>query len=232
MKQVALIFGIAGACRKQELVQLEVDDIKDLQSSLLITLRDTKTKRNRNFSVVDNLRSPSFLEIYKKYAALRPINMDTCRFFLAYKNGKCTRQVVGKNTLGKIAKKIALYMKLPDPELYTGHSFRRSSATLLANAGEGMIGIKQLGGWKSTSVAEQYIEDSVSNKIRLAEKILISSKDPITELGATIKNFEPVATTSSNNFNLKCNSSRVVEPPNVNMVNCSNCIVNINYPLQ
>lgn len=27
LKQVALIFGIAGACRKQELVQLEVDDI-------------------------------------------------------------------------------------------------------------------------------------------------------------------------------------------------------------
>jgi integrase len=63
-----------------------------------------------------------------------------------------------------------------NPELYTGHSFRRSSATLLANAGEGIIGVKQIEGWKSTSVAEQYIEDSVSNKIRLAEKVFTGRK--------------------------------------------------------
>ena len=137
------------------------------------------------FSVGDNNRKPSFLDIYKKYAALRPLNTESRRFFLNYRNGKCTKQVVGKNTLGDIPKKIATYLKLPNPELYTGHSFRRSSATLLANSGEGIIGIKQLGGWASSTVAEQYIEESVSNKIRLAEKVFGNEKNAASRAGSS-----------------------------------------------
>ena len=48
---------------------------------------------------------------------------------------------------------------------------RRSSATLLANAGGDMIKMKELGGWKSTSVAEGYIEDSPSSKVDLAKRL-------------------------------------------------------------
>ncbi|RYA68553.1 hypothetical protein DD592_26780, partial [Enterobacter cloacae complex sp. 2DZ2F20B] len=56
---------------------------------------------------------------------------------------------------------------------YTGHSLRRSSTTLLANTGANMTEIKQHGGWKSSSVAEQYIEDSITNKINRGKKCLI-----------------------------------------------------------
>ncbi|KAJ8914382.1 hypothetical protein NQ315_017472 [Exocentrus adspersus] len=60
------------------------------------------------------------------------------RFFVAYTRGKCTVQCVGVNTFGKIPSEIAAYLQLPNPQLYTGHSFRRSSASILANTGEGI----------------------------------------------------------------------------------------------
>ncbi|EFA04789.1 hypothetical protein TcasGA2_TC014838 [Tribolium castaneum] len=67
---------------------------------------------------------------------------------------------------------IAQFLKLPNDIEYTGHSFRRSSATLLANAGADLSVLKRHGGWRSSSVAEGYIEDSLQNKIHISKKIL------------------------------------------------------------
>ena len=50
--------------------------------------------------------------------------------------------------------KIAQFLKLTNPELYTGHCFRRTSATLLIDAGGDITALKRHGGWKSTAVTE------------------------------------------------------------------------------
>ena len=55
---------------------------------------------------------------------------------------------------------IATFLKLPNPELFSGHCFRRSSASHLANTGGDLVTIKRLVGWKSSAVAEGYIEQS------------------------------------------------------------------------
>ncbi|KAJ8980995.1 hypothetical protein NQ317_014862 [Molorchus minor] len=59
-----------------------------------------------------------------------------------------------------------------DCELYTGHCFRRTSASFLADSGANLCTIKRHGGWKSSSVAEGYLEDSLENKKRIACHIL------------------------------------------------------------
>jgi integrase len=61
---------------------------------------------------------------------------------------------------------------LPEAEKYTGHSFRRSSATILVNAGADITALKRHGGWKSTTVAEGYIDTSMNNKMDSANKII------------------------------------------------------------
>jgi integrase len=61
-------------------------------------------------------------------------------------------------------------VKLQNPEEFTGHCFRRTSTTFLADAGANLSNIKRHGGWKSTSVAEGYIENSIQNKINIAKK--------------------------------------------------------------
>ncbi|KAJ8973352.1 hypothetical protein NQ317_001572, partial [Molorchus minor] len=50
---VGLILGIAGACRTDELVNLTVDDIEDVGSSLIVKIPNTKTKIPRIFVVTD-----------------------------------------------------------------------------------------------------------------------------------------------------------------------------------
>lgn len=133
---------------------------------MIITLRDTKTKIDRTFVV----RDASFA-VVQKYYALRPVDVKTDRFFLNYKNCKCTKQVMGRHKIAQMPKIIATYLEVPHPEQFTGHCFRRSSATILANTGANLITLKRHGGWKSDRVAESYIEESVENKNRITQKI-------------------------------------------------------------
>ena len=101
----------------------------------------------------------------------RPESCPTDRFFLQYFKGKCTRQPIGINKFGAMPKDIALYLMLPNAEKFTGHSFRRTSATLLVDAGADITALKRHGGWKSNSVAEGYIADSLTNKKSIYKQI-------------------------------------------------------------
>ncbi|KAJ8975103.1 hypothetical protein NQ317_017871 [Molorchus minor] len=99
MIKVGLILGIAGACRTDELVNLTVDDIEDVGSSLIVKFPNTKTKIPRIFVVTD---VGNMLELFRKYLSLRPPHVKHKRLFLYYKAGKCSSQPVGKNNMGKI----------------------------------------------------------------------------------------------------------------------------------
>lgn len=137
--------GIAGALRCRELLLLSLDDIQDEGSTLFVKVKDTKANGYRFFRILNS----RFIQLYKKYASLRPPHTHHRRFFIYYKYGKCSTQAVGKNTLGKIPATIAAYLKLPDPDLYTGHCLRRSSAISLAKSG-----LKCYGDLKSRNVEE------------------------------------------------------------------------------
>ncbi|XP_050315414.1 uncharacterized protein LOC126749762 [Anthonomus grandis grandis] len=83
MIKVAVIFGISGACRMDELVKMTVQDIQDLLSKLLVTIPDSKTNTSRSFIV-----NEMYLNLYRKYVSLRPRDMNTTRFFLSTKMKK------------------------------------------------------------------------------------------------------------------------------------------------
>ncbi|KAJ8983492.1 hypothetical protein NQ317_014952, partial [Molorchus minor] len=170
--KVGLILGIAGAYRTDEVVNLTVDDIEDVGSSLIVKIPNTKTKIPRIFVVTD---VGNMLELFRKYLSVRPPHVKHNRLFLYYKAGKCSSQPVGKNTMGKIPSVVASYLKLPDVACYTGHCLRRSSATLLADAGVDITTIKRHAGWKSTTVAEGYIENSIENKTKIANQVLVGT---------------------------------------------------------
>lgn len=131
-----------------------------------IKIPNTKTKMPRSFTV----NGESYV-IVKKYQALRPIQVGTNRLFLNYQNGKCTNQVIGKNQFGHMPQQTAQYLGLPNPMEYNGHSFRRTSATLLADSGANITTLKRHGGCKSDKIVEGYIEESVNNKIEINKQI-------------------------------------------------------------
>lgn len=158
---MAAIFGILGACRKDELIHVATNDIEkyycdsDTEKKnpmILVKIPKTKNGIERSFTVKDE-----FYKFYEKYATLRPKNVPHSRFFINYQNGKCTQQPIGVNKFASMPKTIAIALNLENPELYTGHCFRRTSATLLVEGGADILTLKRHGGWKSTSVAEGYV---------------------------------------------------------------------------
>ncbi|XP_064215658.1 uncharacterized protein LOC135265239 [Tribolium castaneum] len=216
LMKTVLILGISGALRREELVKMKLTDIEDKQSVLIVKVPDTKTHCERIFTV-SNLEN---IEIVRKYRALRPPRATSDRLFLKYTNGKCVNQNVGINKIGEIPSLIAKWLNKDEPKKYTGHCFRRSSATLLANAGGDLISIKRHGGWRSSTVAESYIEDSLNNKIEIANKIQPSSS---TEENKITQPSTSASLNGENNFHLQASSLR---PLGINGGTFSSCTFN------
>lgn len=69
------------------------------------------------------------MNIIRKYIALRPNHVKESRLFLRYRDGKCTIQPIGKNKFAKMPRRIAKYLKLPEPERYSGTNDLPSTQT-------------------------------------------------------------------------------------------------------
>jgi hypothetical protein len=74
------MLGITGRCRREELYSMTVDDIQDTGTQLVITIPYTKTNVRRTFSVINEAEGINFLEMFRKYTALRPKNLQEKMF--------------------------------------------------------------------------------------------------------------------------------------------------------
>ncbi|KAG4065945.1 hypothetical protein HA402_010299 [Bradysia odoriphaga] len=165
--KVICIFGICVSLRTDEFPRITMNDIEKHSDLFLVAIGKTKTKIARSFTI-----NGGFARIVHKYMDLRPERLQSQdRFFTNYQKGKCTLQFIGKNKFASMPRKVAEFLKLPKPERYIGHSFRRTSATFLANSGADMETIMRHGGWHNESCAKGYIEDSLSYKARTGEMI-------------------------------------------------------------
>lgn len=190
--------GIAGACRTDELCKMQLSDVTDNGRFVIVKILHTKNDVPRTFSIVENSEEGvDYLRTFKKYLEIRMKISNNLRFFLRYQSGKCVNQVVGKHTFAKIPAIIAKFLNLPESQLYTGHCFRRSSATLLVNSGADVLGLKRHGGWKSTTVAEGYVAESITNKLDVAKKILYDTNSTSQKLIIHQDPTDQVATSST-----------------------------------
>lgn len=172
--QVVVLFGICGACSREELHDISILDIQDKDDTLVVSLPDTKTNHKRFFTLINEMEVINTRQLYKKYIALRPEHINHDKLFIFYKDNKCTVQRIGINTLGKVPSKIAKYLMLSNAEQYTGDCFRRSSASLLADAGMPLASIKRHVGRKNTIVPAAFVEDSIEMKKQYTRFILQS----------------------------------------------------------
>ncbi|KAB0793714.1 hypothetical protein PPYR_13334 [Photinus pyralis] len=174
-QKVILLMGYNGALRREELVNMDIDDVDIKADCIIVTIPKTKNNSPRVFVITNT----EWIAMIKKYVDLRAKNVKNNRFFLTYRKGRCINCPIGINTMGNVCKDIASFLNLPTPERYTGHCFRRSSATPLANCGGDLLTLKQHGGWKSSAVAEGYVEATRERKIEVAN--LIKSKRARTD---------------------------------------------------
>ena len=179
--KVVLVMGVFGGLRREEMVKMSTKDITDKGSVLIVKVPETKTGTSKGFTIVEETEINA-LKLVRKYMALRPNKMNHGRFFVTYRMGRCTVQPVGKNTLGSVPNVIAKYLKLDNPQQYTGHCLRRTSSTLLIEAGASFETLKMHGKWKSNTVAQNYVEESITSKNRISN--LIASAVTSTESNA------------------------------------------------
>lgn len=110
---------MSGATRNKDLVNLRTEDVEHHGQVIIVRVP------GRSCMIEGK---PA--EIIRKYEGLRPRDVCTNRFFVNYQNGKCTKQVIGINKIGRVPKKIATFLKLPEANEYTAHSFRHMQATV------------------------------------------------------------------------------------------------------
>ncbi|XP_065212786.1 uncharacterized protein LOC135840275 [Planococcus citri] len=210
--KVALIFGILGACRTDELTNLRVQNIETHGRIFLVKIpKPDQPSITRSFTVSDH-----YYDIVEKYRQLRPLNVKCDRFFLSYRQGKCTIQVIGKHKFACMPREIATFLELENAHLYTGHSIRKTSSSLLANAGADRRTVKRHGTWKSTTEVQGYIDSSLHIKRRTETTVESSISQP----ASTINQFvEDEVEFSSNNNNYHSNSNQPIDEENTSSIN-------------
>lgn len=104
MMKVALLIGIGGACRCNEVTNMSIDDVNVLGNKLVITIPDSKTHKSRFFAVISE-GDVDPVAFFKKYVALRPKHVPHRRLFLSYRNEKCTVQPCGVHFFPKYLRK-------------------------------------------------------------------------------------------------------------------------------
>jgi hypothetical protein len=233
---------VSGACRSQELVKLKIEDIEEIKLGLLVKIPHTKTKKPRSFTVMGE----NCLRTYRKYLALRPKNFNERRLFIKYQDGVCHRQVVGIDKISSVPQEVAKYLNLENVNEYSGHCLRRTSATLLVDSGGDMTSLKRHGGWKSDSVAEGYIEQSLKHKEDVARYIFrLDESSTSTSTSGMITHEEPTngneVKVSSNNqiaatlTNIVNNSTKTDTSDGKSLIHfsqsCSNCTFYFNFKI-
>jgi hypothetical protein len=73
---------------------------------------------------------------------------------------KATKKPLGEHSIGQCSIAVAKYLGLQNYEEYTSHTFKHSSATLMADNGATTIQLANAGCWKSENVAKGYIQNS------------------------------------------------------------------------
>lgn len=215
-----MLIGVTGACRCDEMVKMKTVDIEDKENVIIIKIPDSKTRQIRSFTIIGQ----NYIKLYKKYASLRPENFTENRFFIKYQNGKCYRSVMGIHSISAVAQKVASYLNLNDASAYTGHSLRRTSATFLIDGGGNLECLKRHGGWKSSTVAEGYIEDSIRNKNDNAQKILNPHDSPTSGMIAESCARPSVSSTITNAYQ---ESGTFLHGFNFENASLTNCTFNI-----
>lgn len=115
-----MLFAIYGATSKDELTNIEVEDVIEQGSVISIKIANTTTNLIRTFTL-----KTEYAVYVEKYIRLRPQNVQHKRFFINYGDGKCTTQPIGKLRFARTPKIIAHFLNLEDADNYSFHGLRK-----------------------------------------------------------------------------------------------------------
>lgn len=228
--KAALIVSFSGGLRSADLVGLETEHLQfEETTGFWVTYKVSKQKQiiNNKFNVP--LQYTKYLQNYLN-------KLENC----GSKNGRLlksmrkkldgstyyTNQNMGINQIQKFSLKIANFLKLPDAHSFTSHSFKRSSATAVAEAGASTSMMKSHFNWQNESTAIKYIENTKKQKLAVSAMIKPTENIPS---GLADLNFSDLLDCA---IEIPEIETRVEKPGRTNekvihLHNCSNFVVNM-----
>ncbi len=166
----------SGGLRCDELHRLKIGSLALTEDGYEVTFTHAKqlgeVKVNK-FLVPFNREdlSISFATKVKNYLeALGKLteDKDSNLFKGCMKGSHFVKNPMGKNTLHDIGKDVARELGFSDWEAYTGHCWRRSSATQVAGEGATTVDMKRQFGWKQETTAMRYIDSTRKQTLKMA----------------------------------------------------------------
>jgi integrase len=158
-----------GLLRLSEIENLQFENIKFENSVCFITINRKKqpgVSRNTFFAIDD----PNCVKVLQVYCSFFEENDRKGRFLRYFHSGKGTQRNVGKNRIAEYPKRVAEQLGL-SPIGYTGHCWRRTTATLLAETDISLMQFKNAGGWHSDRVCQEYVAESTREKLQISSRI-------------------------------------------------------------
>ena len=190
LRKAIIVISLSGGLRTSELRELDLADIVQKGDVYEVNLQRKKQhgeKKKSMFIIPSSLASHVTNYLLALSATLGDVagplikGTPVCK---TTKTSKFVKQPMGKNLLYGIGKDVATKLVLENPESYTGHCFRRTSATMAADGGATAQQMQRACGWKSVRTAQKYVEESGTGAREMAS---IFTKT-ITSTNATLEN--------------------------------------------
>lgn len=137
-----------------------------------------------------------------------------------------SKQPIGKNKMASFPTAIATFLELHEPDKFTSHAFRRSSASFLSNSGASAEQIKQAGGCKSSTVAERYIEESTSSKLEISKRLKIGYYSS-EKIGLNDEENSNMVKSSTSSSSGTVNVTGLHFCPTITISDSTNCTINL-----
>ena len=196
VRKVLVIISYFGGLRLTEAMNIKLEKI--VCKDDIMTVKHERAKQRSDKKETGFLIPGKFSKIVEKYmnAIKEEIGKVEGRVFWTGRGNKFINQPLGKNSVSNVGHDVAVLLNLDSPESYTFHSFRRSSVTRAADNGATAQQLTDFYGWKSASMANEYISTSKSalqtmaSKLGCSEKLNVSDNKQEKTSDVPIPNFD------------------------------------------
>ena len=188
--KVALIIALYGMMRIGELYDLKFTDIDydERAREMKVVIQYSKTDQagaGHTFYIpetIADIQLHNIILAYKyalsQYLLTNNENVTDQHFFRRVGTEECfTKSACSADALGNFPRRIAAFLGKKNADSYTGHCFRRTAATNLAENGASAALMNKLARWNATGMADYYTANTEMIRKEGAEKFLKKTTD-------------------------------------------------------
>ena len=88
--EIATIFELTGVCRRADLTNIILDDIKNRGNYIIVKIKNSKNHTFRPCVISKEVNNGSYFKLVKKYTSLRSLKTPYRCFFVHFKHVKYT----------------------------------------------------------------------------------------------------------------------------------------------